>query len=376
MLGASGRLGQAIAAALQAPLLSPAAQTDPAQSVDVIPVRLLAPARAEREAVLQSEAATEAPKEAGQPYTDDAHQQDQLIRCRRWLDLAGDAGPDVVVNCIAMSDVDRCEREQAAAMRINAGLPAALARAARERRAHLIHFSTDFVFDGTLRRPLLETDPAAPLSVYGKSKLAGERAITAENGSHWIFRISWLYGSRAHNLAATLLDPAQSGQLIRLANNRIGVPNPVQLIARETAYAIRLLQASDGCPEPSCERSGPPGGDSWNAPETPAKAAAAPAGRAARPPSGLYHLSSRGQTSWHEFGGEFVARALAAGRLAPGAVPRIIAVDEDAARRPARRPAWSVLDPTHYEQTFGRKLPSWQDAIALALCAGTGSDSR
>lgn len=342
LLGASGRLGQAIAAALQARPSSSAAPADPARLAG--PVDAIASARpCEPSGTIQVRTPTRAELNidagSGRKHGDAARQHDLLSQCQRWLAPADGNGTDIVINCIALSDVDRCEREEAAAMHINAELPAALARAAREQRAHLIHFSTDFVFDGTLRRPLAETDPVAPLSVYGKSKLAGEQAIAAENGPHWIFRVSWLYGSPEHNLAATLLDPAQAGRHIRLADNRIGVSNPVQLIAREVACAIHSLRASD------------------------------------TPPAGLYHLSCHGQTSWYEFGREFIIQALAAGRLTPARPPRLVAVDENAMQRPARRPAWSVLDPGLYERTFGRKLPSWQEAITLALLPKNGSDS-
>lgn len=352
LLGASGRLGQAIADALQTrpvesgfstgpdgsadpiDLADPTDPADPFSSTDpaspnkpddrIGAITLLTPTRAE----LNVDTGLRLAHRAGR-------QHDLLRQCRRWLEPCDGAGPDVVINCIAMSDVDRCEQNEAAAMRINAELPAALARAARERQVHLIHFSTDFVFDGALRRPLVETDPAAPLSAYGKSKLAGEQAIAAESGSHWIFRVSWLYGSPRHNLAATLLDPARAGQLVRLADNRIGVPNPVQLIAREVCHALHSTDTPDG----------------------------------------LYHLSCHGRTSWYEFGREFVTQAIATGRLTPARAPRIVAMDENAARRPARRPPWSVLDPTHYERTFGRKLPSWRDAIAFALSTKTGRHS-
>jgi len=352
LLGANGRLGQAIADALQMRPVASGSSTSPDGAADPIdladpidpadPIGSTDPASPNEPddrigaTTLLTPTRAELNVEAGPGLAHGADRQHDLLRqCRRWLEPSDGAGPDVVINCIAMSDVDRCEQDEAAAMRINAELPAALARAARERQVRLIHFSTDFVFDGTLRRPLVETDPAAPLSAYGKSKLAGEQAIAAENGSHWIFRVSWLYGSTRHNLAATLLDPARAGQLVRLADNRIGVPNPVQLIAREVCHALHSTDAPDG----------------------------------------LYHLSCHGRTSWYEFGREFVTRAIAAGRLAPARAPRIVAMDENAARRPARRPPWSVLDPTHYERTFGRKLPSWRDAIAFALSTKTGRHS-
>ncbi|MCD6681056.1 MAG: dTDP-4-dehydrorhamnose reductase [Burkholderiaceae bacterium] len=251
-----------------------------------------------------------------------------LEAAERWIETWK---PEVIVNCIAASDVDRCEHEPLEAIRINTDLPGALAKAARRANVHLVHFSTDFVFDGELRRPYREDDPAAPLSVYGESKLHGEKAIASENPSHWIFRISWLYGGRERNLAATLLDPANAGRTIALSVDRIGVPNPVQLLAREIVHAIGYVH-------------GP-----------------------LQPADGVYHLSCRGQASWHEFGREFVAQAIDAGCLAPGNAPRIEAIHEQTMERPARRPPWSVLDASRYETTFERPLPDWRAAITLAL---------
>jgi len=249
----------------------------------------------------------------------------------RWIEMWK---PEVIVNCIATSDVDHCEHEPLEAIRINAELPGALAKAARRANAHLVHFSTDFVFDGELRRPYREDDQAVPLSVYGESKLRGEKAIASENPSHWVFRISWLYGSRERNLAATLLDPDNAGRAIALAADRVGVPNPVQLLAREVVMAIGSVQAPQ------------------------------------RPASGIYHLSCRGQTTWHEFGRAFVAQAIDAGFLVPDRAPRIEATNEKTAGRLARRPPWSVLDPSKYEAAFDRPLPDWRSAITLALQRG------
>lgn len=312
LLGATGRLGTAIAKAVEPrsptrPAERPATRERAVASALPFAIELLAPSRNALGLDIEK----------------------PLDAAERWFDTWN---PDVVVNCMATSDVDRCEREPLEAMRINAELPGALAKAARRANAHLVHFSTDFVFDGELRRPYREEDPAAPLSAYGESKLRGERAIAAENASHWIFRIGWLYGGSERNLAATLLDPRNAGRTIALAADRVGVPNPVQLLAREVVLAIgrrmRSLQ---------------------------------------QPASGVYHLSCRGQTTWHEFGGEFVVQAIDAGILSVENAPRIEATNERAANRPARRPQWSVLDPSRYESAFERLLPDWRAAIAFAL---------
>ena len=311
LLGATGRLGTAIAKAVE-----PLSQTHSAER----------PATREHAVASALSSAIELLAPSRDALALDIEKP--LDATERWFETWK---PDVVVNCIATSDVDRCEREPLEAMRINAELPGALAKTARRANAHLVHFSTDFVFDGELRRPYREEDPAAPLSIYGESKLRGERAIAAESPSHWIFRISWLYGGSERNLAATLLDPRNAGRTIALAADRIGVPNPVQLLAREVVLAIGRVRSSR------------------------------------EPASGVYHLSCRGQTTWHEFGREFVVQAIDAGILSAENAPRIEATNERAANRPARRPPWSVLGPSRYESAFARPLPDWRTAIALAL---------
>lgn len=315
LLGASGRLGGAIAsrlahAALESPLVAPADESHTLMSSAGESPTLVAPTR---DALA----------------LDLAH-----IRCSvaRWFEAWA---PDVVINGIAAGDVDACERDPARAQALNTELSAALAQAAHTAGARLIHFSTDFVFDGTLRRPYREDDPALPLSVYGASKLAGERAIADTGCRHWIFRISWLYGAARGNLAADLLDPANAGKILRLADDRSGTPNPVQWLATEVAHCL----ARD----------------------------AVATSEQATPLPGLYHLSCRGATTWHAFGQAFLREAVRAGRLAPDRLPRLVAFREVEAVRPARRPAWSALDPSRYEKCFGRPVPTWESAIALAF---------
>ncbi len=315
LLGASGRLGSAIVSRLaqaprESPFVAPAGESPTLTSSANEPPALVAPAR---DALALDLAHT-------------------ACSVSRWFETWT---PDVVINGIAASDVDACERDPARAQALNTELPAALALAAHAAGARLIHFSTDFVFDGALRRPYREDDPTAPLSVYGASKLAGERAIAEAGCRYWIFRISWLYGAARGNLAADLLDPANAGKTLRLADDRSGTPNPVQWLAAEVACCL-------------------------------ARDAVATSEQAA-PPAGLYHLSCRGATTWHAFGQAFLREAVRAGRLAPDRLPRLVAFREADAARPARRPAWSALDPSRYEQCFGRPVPTWESAIALAF---------
>ncbi|MCZ7559460.1 MAG: dTDP-4-dehydrorhamnose reductase [Burkholderiaceae bacterium] len=298
LLGGHGRLGSAIAARLAA------------QAPGGAHIELLAPRR--HELALDPDAPADT--------------------AARWF---AHWRPEVVVNCIALTDVDRCEREPGAARQLNAALPGALAREAAAGGARLIHFSTDYVFDGALRRPYREDDAPNPLSVYGATKLDGDRAIADSGCRHWIFRISWLYGAPRRNVSAMLLERAGAGRTLRLANDRLGVPNPVQLVAREVADCI----ARD----------------------------AAIAGAAGLAPSGLYHLSARGATSWYDFGVAFVREAIRAGRLAAQRAPHLEGFAEAALARPAKRPQYSALDPSRYEATFGRAMPGWEEAISLAL---------
>lgn len=265
--------------------------------------------------------------------------------------------PDIVVNCIALTDVDRCERDVMLARQLNAALPGALARASAASGARLIHFSTDYVFDGALRRPYREDDTAHPLSVYGETKLAGDRAIADAGCRHWIFRTSWLYGAAHRNISAMLLERASAGRTIRLANDRLGVPNPVQLLADELAHCVG--------------REGPTGGGpTGDAAIGDAAIGITATGDApAWAPSGLYHLSCHGATSWYDFGVAFVREAIRAGRLAADRAPKLEGFAEATLARPAKRPAYSALDPARYERAFGRTMPDWEAAIATALGA-------
>ena len=268
------------------------------------------------------------------PLAPDAAVERQLAQAR----------PAFVVNGIAISDVDRCEREPTLARSINVALPAALARAAGPAGARLIHFSSDFVFDGALRRPYREDDAAHPLSVYGRTKLDGERAIAQTGCRHWIFRVSWLYGAPHRNLAADLLDPINAGRVFRLASDRVGVPNPVQLLAAEVAAC--LARERDAARD------------------------------ATAVPSGVYHLSCHGATTWYAFGHAFLRAAIRAGRLRADRAPRIEAIEEATLARPAPRPPWSALDAARYERCFGRAMPGWEEAIATALAAGNDDGGR
>jgi len=241
----------------------------------------------------------------------------------------GDLRPDVVVNAAAWTAVDRAEAEPEAARRVNAQAPAAMAAAARELGALFVHYSTDYVFDGSQRRPWREDDPPAPLGVYGRSKLEGERAVAAAGGAHLILRTSWVYGLTGHNFLRTMLRLAGERDELAVVDDQIGAPTWSEAIAQATVEAIALWLAEPGR-------------------------------RAQR--QGLFHLAAGGQTSWCGF-----ARAIF--ELAPDLPrrPRVRAIGTADYPLPAPRPAWSVLDCSRLEAAFGIRMAGWREALVQCL---------
>lgn len=240
-------------------------------------------------------------------------------------ELVTRVAPDVVVNAAAYTAVDRAEQERALAHRVNAEAPAVLAEACACRGARLVHFSTDYVFDGRGTRPYREDDPTAPLGVYGASKLAGEEAVRARGASHMIFRTAWVYAAHSHNFLRTMLRLGVDRDVLRVVADQVGTPTPAALIADVTAQALRQPGAS----------------------------------------SGLWHLTAAGQTSWHGF-----AEAIFAGAVARGLLPRAPIVEPITTAdypTPAARPAYSVLDTQRLREAFGISLPAWQDGLGSVL---------
>jgi dTDP-4-dehydrorhamnose reductase len=233
--------------------------------------------------------------------------------------------PDVVVNAAAHTAVDRAEDEPEAAFRTNALAPEAIARACAERGALLVHYSTDYVFDGTAARPYREDDPTAPLGVYGASKLAGEQAIAGSGVRHMIFRTAWVYAAQGSNFLRTMLRLAGERDELRVVADQVGTPTSAALIADVTATAL-----------------------SSNA-----------------PPSGLWHLTASGHCSWHGFAEAIMSRAVERG-LIPRA-PRVVAIPTSAYPTRARRPAWSCLDTSALQRDFGVVLPDWQQGLDRVL---------
>lgn len=239
--------------------------------------------------------------------------------------LVARVAPDLVVNAGAYTAVDRAEDEPALAMRVNAEAPAALSRACAQAGVPIVHYSTDYVFDGRGTRPYRETDPAAPLGAYGASKWAGEQAIRDSGAAHKIFRLCWVYGPRGGNFLLTMLRLARERELLRVVADQRGTPTPAAWIADATAQVLRKRPDA----------------------------------------SGTWHLAAGGQASWFEFASEIVARAAAMGVIPR--VPRVEAISTADFPTRARRPAWSVLDTSALAADFGLVLPDWRDGVTQTL---------
>jgi len=233
--------------------------------------------------------------------------------------------PTVVVNAAAYTAVDRAEDDRDAAFRANAEAPGVLARWCAQAGVPLVHYSTDYVFDGQGTRPYREDDATAPLGVYGASKLAGEDAIRAAGGRHLIFRTAWVYASHSANFLRTMLRVGAERDVLRVVADQVGTPTPAALIADVTAQA---LQHGGGL-------------------------------------SGTWHLTAKGETSWHGFAEAIFAEAVAAGVL-PRA-PKVEAITTAEYPTPAKRPAYSHLDVAKLEQDFGVVLPRWQDGLKRVI---------
>lgn len=240
--------------------------------------------------------------------------------------LVRDAAPDVVVNAAAYTAVDRAESDEDAAFGANARAPAAMAAACEATGAFLVHYSTDYVFDGAATRPYREDDATSPLGVYGRSKLDGENAIRDSRARHLILRTAWVYAMHGHNFLRTMLRLGADRPELRVVADQIGSPTPAWLIAQTTA---RLLAREQG------------------------------------PPEGIRHLVAAGTTSWYGFAEAIFDEAVTRGLLERR--PRVVPITTADYPTPARRPAYSVLDTRALESDLGGALPGWREALALTF---------
>ncbi|NOT64507.1 MAG: dTDP-4-dehydrorhamnose reductase [Methylotenera sp.] len=238
--------------------------------------------------------------------------------------------PNVIVNAAAHTAVDKAESEPELVHMINALAPGVLAQEAKRIGALLVHYSTDYVFDGTGETPWLESDATAPLSVYGKSKLAGEAAIIASGCQHLIFRTSWVYAARGGNFAKTMLKLAQERDALKVINDQVGAPTGADLLADVTAHAIRTaMQRPEVC--------------------------------------GLYHLVAGGQTTWHGYANFVIDYAREHGLDIKVAPEAIAPVPTSAFPTPAKRPLNSRLNTSKLRDAFNLNLPDWQSGVTRML---------
>ena len=238
--------------------------------------------------------------------------------------------PDVIVNAAAHTAVDRAESEPELARTINALAPGVLAREAGALGALLVHYSTDYVFDGSGHQPWVEDDAPAPLGVYGQTKLEGERLVAAQGERHLMFRTSWVYAARGGNFAKTMLRLAQERERLTVIDDQFGAPTGAELIADVTAHAARQVLR---CPQDG----------------------------------GLYHLAASGETTWNFYAKHVLAQAKRTFPAIKIIANEVAAVPTSAFPTPARRPHNSRLDCTRLEAVFGLKLPAWQQGVDRML---------
>ena len=238
--------------------------------------------------------------------------------------------PDVIVNAAAHTAVDRAESEAELARTINALAPGVLAQEAATIGALLVHYSTDYVFDGSGSQPWLETDVPAPLNVYGQTKLEGERLIQAACPKHLIFRTSWVYAARGGNFAKTMLRLAQERERLSVIDDQFGAPTGAELLADVSAHAVRQVLKTPG-------------------------------------DTGLYHLAAAGETTWHGYARCVLEQAAAASVVLKASHDAVDAVSTSAFPTPAIRPHNSRLNTQKLQTTFCLTLPDWQAGVVRML---------
>ena len=244
--------------------------------------------------------------------------------------------PNVVVNAAAYTAVDRAESERELARAINGTAPGILAEEAAQLGALLIHYSTDYVFDGSKASPWVESDTPNPINFYGESKLAGERAIAASGARHYVLRTSWVYASHGSNFVRTILRLALERDELRIVDDQIGGPTAAHAIAEATAQVI----VSNVDAETGRERR-------------------------THPEYGLYHMTCRGETSWFGFAREIFGYA--ANQMPDKKIARCVAIKSSEYPLPARRPKNSVLSNAKLLHAFGIELPGWRAALERVM---------
>lgn len=275
---------------------------------------------------------------------DPAHNPQQL--CGDFTNLQGlvqtvhAVQPDVIVNAAAHTAVDKAESEPELARQINALAPAELAQAATKIGAWLVHYSTDYVFDGSGTQPWRELDATGPLSVYGQTKLEGEQAV-ATNPRHLILRTSWVYAARGGNFAKTMLRLGKERESLSVIADQFGAPTSAELLADVTAHLIRtVLGQSQG-----------------------------------QSLAGLYHCVAGGETSWHGYASYVLEQARALGWALKVGPDAVAAIPTSSYPTPAQRPLNSRLETGKLQSTFGLTLPPWQQGVQRMLQEITGENT-
>ena len=238
--------------------------------------------------------------------------------------------PDVIVNAAAHTAVDKAESEPELARLLNATTPGVLAREAAALGAWLVHYSTDYVFDGSGTRPWVETDTPAPLSVYGRTKLEGEQLIQQSGAKHLILRTSWVYAARGGNFAKTMLRLAQERERLTVIDDQWGAPTGAELLADVTAHAIAQTRQQPG-------------------------------------KAGIYHLAPAGETTWHAYAKYVIAQASQAQPAIKIKATEIAPIPTSTYPTSARRPHNSRLNTHKLQTAFGLHLPPWQDGVRRML---------
>jgi len=246
--------------------------------------------------------------------------------------------PDIVVNAGAYTDVNKAESERDVANEVNGRAPGVLAEELKRYGGRLlVHYSTDYVFDGSSARPYREDDPTNPINAYGASKLLGEQAIQEVGGAYLIFRTEWLYATRGRNFLLTILRLAREGTPLRVVDDQVGAPTWSRMIAEATAAVLAQLGS-------------------------------------AGPPEGVYHITAAGQATWREFAEAILTQCATQASTTAGrewceqGLQRLSRISSAEFSTPARRPAYSLLCNDKLVQTFGICCPDWRHQLCLALC--------
>ena len=245
---------------------------------------------------------------------------------RQWV---RDTRPNIVINAAAYTAVDKAESEPDKAMSINGVAPGILAEEAKKLGALMVHYSTDYVFDGSKTTPYVEADPPNPLGAYGRTKLAGDEAVRAAGGAHLIFRLCWVYGARGQNFMLTMMRLARERETLRVVGDQLGCPTWSRMTAEATAQAVKQAVAA----------------------------------RDIGVLTGTYHLASSGTTSWHGFADAIIKLMPADGKKCA----RVEAITTAEYPTPTKRPAYSVLSCDKLQRAFGLRLPPWDDSLKQVL---------